>query len=50
MGFAAQIELRFTGKADYLIAVPLMLMVQWLAVAIGQSDWWPPIGRELLGL
>ena len=34
----------------FLIAVPLMLAAQWLAVAIGQSDWWPPIGRQILGI
>jgi hypothetical protein len=34
----------------FLIAVPLMLAAQWLAVVIGQSDWWPPIGRQILGI
>lgn len=54
MLFAAGIgyDLLTRGKIHraYLIAVPLMMAVQWTAVAIGQSEWWPPIGRQMLGL
>lgn len=34
----------------YKVGAPLFLLAQITAVTVGQSEWWPPIGRELLGL
>jgi hypothetical protein len=52
--FAAGISYDLVTRGNvhraYLIVVPLMLAVQWTAVVIGQSEWWPPVGRGLLGL
>jgi hypothetical protein len=34
----------------YRVAIPLILAAQLTSVLIGQSDWWPAVGRNLLGI
>lgn len=34
----------------FLIAAPVLIAGQLAAVGIGESDWWPAVGRSLLGL
>jgi len=41
---------RGTVHPVFRIAVPLILAAQLAAVAVGQSDWWPAAGRDVLGL
>lgn len=49
-GIAYDLATRRSVHPVYRIAAPLMLAGQLGAVAIGQSDWWPPVGTALLSL
>ena len=41
---------RGTVHRVYRVAIPLILAAQLTSVLIGQSDWWPAVGRNLLGI
>lgn len=50
LGAGYDVATRGRLHSAWKIAIPLLLALQFTAVAIGQGAWWPDVGRRLLGI
>lgn len=50
IGAAYDLATRGQVHSAFRIGIPLFVLAQLCAIAVGQSDWWLPVGIELLGL